>query len=436
MYYISSSLERIEHVMRDLYVAEDLGVSLDNEGSREYAKVSYPIRYGNYARIMDTDYIYQFNLSGEIKFIQGHTSAWPGNEWLKRTAANDWVYYSTEGYSSVHSLTGEYYLPCFSYSKNSISAINPFETATVKKALNSLENLFVKIGRLCEDSAPREIRPFFRLVSRNDKEKLRSRSDELHEITGAPLTVLPPDTRHVDYDVIPIIIADGCLYNCEFCIVKTKQNFLVRSRDNITRQIEHLKNFYGQDLVNYNSIFLGQHDALQAGADIIEFASVTAYEMFQFKNSIMKGANLFFFGSIDSLLSSSEILYESLNKSPFFTYINIGLESADQESLDILKKPVTADLVKDAFRRIADINRRFERIEATANFVIGSMLPENHRSSIIDLAGNSSNRYSPKGTVYLSPLDNGEAVREIRKNIYRIKNHSRFPVYLYLMQRL
>ena len=258
---VCSSLELVKHVMRNLYVTEDLGVSLGNEGSREYTKVSYPIRYGNYAQIMDKDYIYQFNLSGEIKFIQGRTSAWPVNEWLKRTAANDWVYYSAEGYTSVHSLIGEYYLPCFSYSKNSISAIHPSETAAVKQALNSLESLFVKIGRLYEGSVPREIRQFFRLVCMSGKEKLGSRSDELHEITGAPLTVLPPDTRHVDYDVIPIIIADGCLYNCGFCIVKTRQNFSVRSQDNIIEQIEKLRDFYGPDLVNYNSIFLGQHDA-------------------------------------------------------------------------------------------------------------------------------------------------------------------------------
>jgi hypothetical protein len=415
---------------------EDIIVSLNEEGSREYAKVSYPIRYGRYAQISDREYIYQFNLSGRIKFIQGRGSPLPLNEWLKRTASNDWVYYSTEGYNSVVSLIGEYYLPCFSYSKNLISAVNPFETSAVRNAMESFGNLLLKIKRLSEGPMPHEMINFFSLIRKNDIRELESRSNVLHQITGGPITVLPPDTRHVDYDVIPIIIADGCLYNCGFCIVKTGQNFSVRSRNSIIEQIEKLRDFYGPDLADYNSIFLGQHDALQAGAEIIEFAAAKAYEMLNSQRSFMKGASLFLFGSVDSLLSSSETLYQSMNKSPYFTYINIGLESADQESLEILNKPITVKAVKNAFQRIADINRRYNRIEVTSNFVIGPGLPESHQESIIDCTRDNVVRTSHKGGIYLSPLYGVEMTRELRKYIYHIKNNCRLPVYLYLIQRL
>ncbi len=104
-----------------IYDLGDLSIAVDQEGSREYAKVSYPLRYGRFSEIRTGDHIYRFNLNGEIKFIQGRGRAWPHpSEWLKRTAGNDWIYYSAGDYSSVYDFIGEYYLPCFSYPSNSI----------------------------------------------------------------------------------------------------------------------------------------------------------------------------------------------------------------------------------------------------------------------------------------------------------------------------
>jgi radical SAM superfamily enzyme YgiQ (UPF0313 family) len=87
----------------------------------------------------------------------------------------------------------------------------------------------------------------------------------LNKIIGGRVSVLPPDTRHVDYDIIPLTIADGCLYHCRFCCVKTEQKFQVRSKENIHEQLRALKNHFGDDLVNYHALFLGNHDALAAG---------------------------------------------------------------------------------------------------------------------------------------------------------------------------
>jgi hypothetical protein len=421
---------------RGVNAAEELSMLLDVEGSREYIKVSFPIRYGKYAQITYGDYDYQFNRNGELKVIQGNTPAWPSNEWLKRTVADDWVYYSTEGYNSVFSLFGEYYLPCFSYSQNSISAVNPFQTGAVEHALDSMHDLYAHVASLDEGALPGGPGRFIKRVRNNDPEKLRSRAEELHKITGGPLTVLPPDTRHVDYDVIPIVIMDGCLYNCGFCSVKTGLDFSTRSRQNILNQIEQLKEFYGSDLVNYNSIFLGGLDALQAGPELLKFSLEKAYDILHLGDSHMRGANLFFFGSVASLLSSSDELFRYLNDTPFITYANIGLESVDPPTLDILGKPLTPSLIRDAFRRLLDVNRRFERVELTANFVIGSTLPESHERSIVDLVRGFADRRLHKGTLYFSPMDEARTGREVREKIYRIKNNIRLPAYLYLIQRL
>jgi hypothetical protein len=416
--------------------AQDLSISLEQEGSREYLKVSYPVRYGRYHQITAGDYIYQFNLRGEIRHLYALGPDWPANEWLKRTEAGDWVYYSNDGYTSVFSLLGEYYLPCFSYKKNGVVAVDPFTTAPVRRAMDSLGGLREKAGRLLKDPLPADLRTFLQRVAGNPGEESPGRSAGLHDMIGGPVTVLPPDTRHVDYDVIPVVIADGCLYNCGFCTVKSGESFTARSRDDILQQIERLGEFYGPDLVNYNSLFLGQHDALEAGADLIEFASGAAYERLRLERSFMRGANLFFFGSVDSFLSSPDDLFRRLDRSPFRTYVNLGLESADQRSLDELEKPIAVDRVREAFRRMLDLNRRLEHLEITANFVLGPSLPESHLDSIVELAGEGVEAVSHKSTLYISPLENGEVVPEIRRSVYRIKNRCRVPVFLYLIQRL
>ncbi len=69
----------------DTWSIDGLTITLGKEGSGQYLKASYPVRYGRYAEIKDRPYIFQFNLNGEIKFIQGQSHVWHHNEWLKRT---------------------------------------------------------------------------------------------------------------------------------------------------------------------------------------------------------------------------------------------------------------------------------------------------------------------------------------------------------------
>jgi hypothetical protein len=354
---------------------------------------------------------------------------------------NDWIYYSAGDYKDVYDYFGEYYFPCLPYPSNSIIGNNPFENDSINSAIGSWQLLQVKIKELIQGNKPKRLKDLLTLIIRNDEKAFRVKSDKLHHLIGGQVTVLPPDTRHVDYEVIPIIVADGCLYHCGFCRVKTGQDFAPRASKDILSQIKNLKRFYGKDLHNYNAIFLGQHDALSAGRGLIELAAQKAYEIFEFERSYLKGTCLFLFGSVDSMIHSEERLFESLNHLPFSTYINIGLESNDPATLEALKKPVSVERVREAFMRSLDINRRYEKIEVTSNFVFGKDLPPGHLPSVLELTRNRLNLPRNKGTVYLSPLmEEGlrdrESKRELLKRFLKLKTQSRLPTFIYLIQRL
>ncbi len=421
---------------------DDLTITLNKEGAREFSKVSFPIRYGIFSEIQTPEHLFQFNLNGEIKHIQGRRPEWPNPaEWLKRTAANDWVYYSAGDYKGAYDLFGEYYFPCLSYSSNSMMRDDPFKKEAVRSAIRGWQSLKKRIETFARTKVPEDIDEFLDQVIESDREGLRQRSQRLHRLIGGPVTVLPPDARHVDYEVIPITVADGCLYHCGFCRIKSGQSFTPRTSGNILDQIRNLKTHYGRDIRNYNSVFLGQHDALSAGREVLESTALNAYEIFDFRDSYLKGARLFLFGSADSLIHSEEALFESLNRLPFHTYINVGLESADRRTLSALKKPVAVEKVREAFARMLDVNRRYEKIEVSANFVYGDHLPPDHLPSFIELVRNPASSLRSKGTLYLSPLIQEERVRrgntrELLRRFYQLKAQCPLPVFLYLIQRL
>ena len=360
-----------------------LDITLEKEGAQSFSKVSYPIRYGRFSEIRTSEYTFQFNRSNEIKYIQGRNGLWPHpNEWFKRTLSNDWIYYSTGGYKGVFSLFGEYYLPCLSYPSNTIISTYTFEHTALEKALAAWDDLVKEIKSYRKDAIPEELIAFFDRLIENHGTALKRNAEKLHSAIHGHVTVLPPDTRHVDYNVIPITIADGCLYNCGFCRIKSGQAFSLRTEEDIDDQIQKLKKIVGQDLFNYNAIFLGQHDSLNANPGLIAFAAQKAYDAFDFKKSFIKRTYLFLFGSVASFLRAPDVLFKSLDKLPFYTYINLGLESVDAKTLAILKKPVDSEAVYEAFMKMNETNR------------------------------------------------------EVLNRFFKIKNHSRLPVFIYLIQRL
>ncbi|MBS3758967.1 MAG: hypothetical protein KGY61_09925 [Desulfobacterales bacterium] len=419
------------------HTVEDLTVTLEKEGADRYIKISYPLRYGVYSEVRTPDDTFQFNLNGEIKTIQGHGRGWlDASEWLKRTVGNDWIYFSAGGYTGAYDFIGEYYVPCLSYDTNAVLFSDRFNSSDVAEAFNAWHQLRDRLARLDLSALDPKLAEFFGRVIEMGPAQLENRARQFHDIIGGEVSVLPPDTRHVEYDVIPVIVADGCLYNCGFCRVKSGNKFTLRPAENIIDQIQALNEFYGRDLKNYNSIFLGQHDALFAGKDVLAFAARKAYEGLAIEQSKMKEPRLFLFGSVDSILQSEEGVFDMLNRLPFYTYINIGLESADADTFRFIEKPLTPKKVKKAFTRMMAVNQTYSNIEITANFIYGADLPEPHLPSIIDLTRNNLDHFHSKGTIYISPLENIGSKEKMRQEFTEFKKLCRLPCYIYLIQRL
>ncbi len=339
-------------------------------------------------------------------------------------------------YHRLFSFLGEYYLPCFSYPSNSPWEYNPFGDFTIQKALAAGSRLVADLRPLLTNGVPCRIKNFVGRILHHHTNTLSLKTEKLHQIIGGPVSVLPPDTRHVDYEVIPLMVADGCLYHCDFCCVKSHRSFQRRSEANIRRQIGRLKTFYGANLGNYNALFLGNHDALAAGGDLIGMSAIEAYEAFDFEKSHIKNPALFLFGSADSLLKAGDKLFEALNRLPFYTYINIGLESADAATLAQINKPIGLIKINDAFQKMLDVNRRYLNIEMTANFLLGDQLAPDHYDGLIELIRGCLVRFYSKGAIYLSPLNTSRKRAALLRQFVEIKNKSRLPTYLYLIQRL
>ena len=422
--------------MREYYQNKELKITLNREGSPNYTKISYPLRYGIFQEIITRNEILHFNLNQEIIRAIGRTRDWiHPNEWLKRTRGNDWVYYSNGGYTGVFEATGEYYLPNLQYPTNAIIGGKPFKEPAVKSLFETWYERITAI-RDSASTMPDSVNLFLHKACSNTPEILQKSAEELFKISGGRVTVMPPDARHVDYDIIPLTICLGCLYKCSFCRIKNSHAFALKEKSEIQEQILKLKELYSLDIANYNSLFLGEHDALAAGRELIIFAVEQALNLLDLGRSNLNGTNLFLFGSVDSLLDSDPDLFTRLNNLFSQTYINIGLESADQETLDQLGKPITAGKVEKAFERIQLLNSKHQNIEITANFVMDNFLPKGHYPAFLRLVRESFSHSKPKGTIYLSPMTIDRPSKEMVLEFNRLKCLSRVPTFLYIIQRL
>lgn len=415
----------------------DLSVSLSVSGCNRYRKVSYPVRYGTYHEIQNGPFVFQFNLNGEIKHIQCRSGcSMEPTEWLKRTVGNDWVFYASGGYNGAFGAVGEYYVPCFRYASNGIMGGEPFRRRVLEQAEEALGRTIQTLENHDSPTGDPAFEDFRARVLAATKNTLVSKASRLHDLLGGRISVLPPDARHVDYDVIPLNISKGCLYNCRFCTVKTGRGFSLLSRDEVEVQLQGLKEIYEKDIVNYNALFLGQHDALNAGEESLAWAAERAFEALGFGSSQMKEPRLFLFGSVGSLLNAGDSLFRSLNRLPYTTFINIGLESADEKTLDLIGKPVTIQDIREAFSRMEAINRTYGNLEITANFLYGGDLPKTHMPACLDLINRQYEKPYARGAVYFSPYGKAQDKRSLVTGFKIIKNQCRLPVFLYIIQRL
>ena len=419
--------------------SNNFSITAEKQGPPNLTKLSFPMLYGKYSSIKTPEYEFIFNLNGEIRFIRGISVSWPHPaELLKRTAGNDWVYYTVgdkSGDQGIISWFGEYYLPCLPYPSNPIWEIDYFSNPVIMNAFAAWSQLYANLYGAQDRRFHQKDRKLIEDILLNNDNILFERSEKLHSILGEPITVLPPDTRHVDYEVIPINISDGCLYHCRFCCVKSAQSFRTRSESDILNQIWELKALFNRNLENYNGLFLGNHDALEAGEELILTTVYRAFDEFGFKTHAIT-PSLFMFGSVHSFLKAKPRLFEEFNTLPFSTYINIGLESVDKPTLEYIGKPVSESEVREAFMKMVDINNTFKKIDVTANFVIGKELSSVHYESIKELLGDAQCSSHDKGAIYLSPLKDSPKKRELLPLVKEIKSASKLPVYIYLIQRL
>lgn len=418
-----------------LYQSGEIAIELDKQGELSRRKVSYPILAGIYHKLTLPGFVLFYDPNGDVKYIRGRGRDWPHpSEWLKRTRGNTWVYYFSGRYTEdLFDWLGEYYLPCFRYPSNSLWRVDPFVEASVQKALQIWKEAPCLAESHLKPGAPSRISGFLNRLRERGEAAQEETTRELWRVLGDRIRVLPPDTRHVDYEVLPLIIADGCLYNCSFCRVKSGRSFRSRSGEEVSRQLRGMRRLLNEDMVNLNAAFLGQDDALNAGTELVLNAARMCLDTL--RESPLRDRFLFLFGSVHSLLGASEEVWRSLAQLPCRTYVNIGLESVDQATLDGLGKPVRAKEVGEAFRRMLDINERYDRVELSANFVVDPDLPEPHWSALEGLLGDAPKRPLSKGTVYLSPLHGGRK-REHMRFLYPLKMRSRLPLYLYLIQQL
>jgi len=415
------------------YRVDNLAVSIEKDGAKRFAKASYPIRFGKYSEISTPDYEFQFNLTGDIKFIRGLHAKWrhPA-ELLKRTDGNDWVFYSLGSVGQkIVSWLGEYYLPFLPYPSNSFWEYNPFTDPTIMTAFGAWSQLYANLCSMRDNGLPGEVKEFLDLVRRNDETALHEKANRLRSIMGGRPSVLPPDTRHVDYEIIPLMVADGCLYHCDFCCVKSPRTFTPRTRDDISGQLRRLKDFYGRNSINYKGLFLGNHDALAAGRDLLSMAASQAIEALR-----MDAPEIFLFGSVDSLLRADGQLFDDLSKISSYTYINIGLESVDAATLALIQKPLRVAKVKEAFQRMLELNQAHANLAVTANFLLGENLSPGHYQSLAELLGGVPDHLAGKGAVYLSPMMASRNRLALLDKFYEIQKASRLPAYVYLIQRL
>ncbi len=414
----------------------DCRIRLYCRGALRYAKVSYPQQYGIHSEIETAGAVMRFNMRGEIVHIRGKGQDWPHpQEWLKRTFGNDWIYYSTGGYTGVVEAIGEYYLPNTPYPTNSLLGGRPFELPVVNRLISLWPDMLRDAAATLLPQAPAAVREFLEQAQASGPDTLQGRAEELFATCGGRVTVLPPDARHVDYDVLPLFINEGCLYKCRFCRVKSEKPYRRKSWDDVEMQIQGLRDWIGGDIVNCNAVFLGEHDALAAGPEAVVAAIDRARAVLGLAESAMAGGNVFLFGSVDSLLAAPDRLFADLDRSGCAVYINVGLESVDQQSLDLLGKPLAVARVMEAFRRIQEINRSSAAVEVTANFILDDLAP-GHLPSLYRLLGEGVEKTRGKGCIYLSPLAIASPSRAKVMEFYRLKQLSRLPAFLYIIQRL
>ncbi len=341
---------------------------------------------GIYSEVVSPEDEFEFNLRGQIQTIRGLTPDWHQPfEFIKKTEGNDWVCHTVGEDSTgngIISWFGEYYLLCLSYSSNTFWEHNPFSDPTVMMGMASWSQLYGGLCGIQFSVVPPSRKALIDLVLANDESRLRRQAESLNAFIGERGSVMPPDTRHVSYVTIALIIADGCLYHCDFCGVKSGSEFRKRSRGQVNEQISRLKAHYGPDLANLNVDFLSTHDAPGGAPDMILHEIAQNLEAFGIAEKNGTRPHIFLFGSVDSLIRTESWFLDALNELAAATFINVDFELVDDLTLKQINIPLEAPKVASAFEKMLQIIQTCKNIEVFGNSLISAKLPEEHEASL------------------------------------------------------
>ncbi len=392
-----------------------MNITINKRGIEDCGSFSFPVRFGTYHKVESRDFVLHFTPSWRLIYAQSKERWWPDpNEWIKIGLSGIPVYYSSLFYGDVASLFGQHYIPIPRNLSFELFNENPFLDLKLIVFLKKLEKLDELFGNNSE----------FIEIKNGLLRWKRFYDLELLNILKARVTILPPDSFICDYQVFPVIISTGCTKNCGFCEVKDGTEFALRSDEEIKKQVLQLRGVLEKELDQFRGIFLGTLDALKAPEDKI------FYSIRLGKKLLPHIKNFFLFGSPEALLEKDITFFRTLNKLKVNIYINIGLESMDEKTLYLIKKPFLKNRLKEIWEYCTNINKNFDRIEISLNILMNRNFPISHLETLLCFLKNEGS--FPKGPIFLSPF------REpIDKNFFEtakvIKRATKRPVKPYTL---
>lgn len=421
---------------------DELHFLYDLRGPSTPRRASYPVHYGYFCEVQEGPWRCRFLPGGAAKYLWGHGERhWPHPaEWLKYSLGGQAYYYSIGDYEGLWSLYGEHQLPCTEKGFRPPLAPRPFTDPRVQAARHWLAGLPPRLAEL-SDRAPPSLTAWLARAASPDADP-QERARRLQRILGSAPMVLPPDCRFLDYDVVPLVLADGCRLGCRFCCLDSPGPLRVRARTELVRQLRELRLLLAEDLVEYAGVFLGNHDALAAGWEAVAEAAELAWRELDLAHSRLRPRRLFLFASASSLLEVPAAAWRRLSRLPFELSINVGLESPHPRLLAELGKPLDPAQVEAALARLLEVNRSQPDIEVSANFLLFGQAPLQRlqHQALVELLRRLAPRRRGRGAIYLSPVRTrgGELLgdwsrRRLITEIHRLKLELPLPTYLYTM---